>query len=839
MYFKKHSIFFFLLLALFFTNYGWAQTDVAPTITASGDQIYCPLTQMKVVTSFNITDPDDTTVVAFYIQISEGYKSSEDKLKLPVGSNPNITTSWSASEGKLTLKSASSTEATYADIIAAVKDVVFESSSPSVSGGKKISFTIGDANYLPKTGHFYEYVPFIGITWQNAKIAAEARTYYGLKGYLATITSAEEAKLSGEQAAGAGWIGGSDSASEGVWKWVTGPENGTVFWNGGINGSSPNFAFWNAGEPNQAGDEDYAHVTVLLNGISGSWNDLSNTGSASGDYQPKGYIVEYGGTPGDPVLNLSASTTISVAAITATTPETQCGAGTFNLSASATSGATVLWFDSLTSTTPLKSGPNFTTPILSATTTYSVLASANGCVSGQRTAVIATVNPLPIIATSIEFKNCDEDGTADGFTDFNLNEANTIITIGDASLTVSYHLTAADANTSSSTNPINLSPFNNAIANTVYARVQNTFGCFSVSTVKLSVSSTVLPASFNYELAACDKDANADGFFAFDLTEASAVFINQLPAGQPLSVHYFRNLNDAQLEQDEIQPTNYTNETKNSQILFVRVENENDGNCFGIGPFLTLTVQQIPQFEVDPTAIVCLNLPPIILETFNPQGNYSYEWTDAGGTMISSNSFAEISSAGIYTVIATSVLNCESFPKTVTVTASDIATITMNDITVVDDSDKNSITVNNTNLGAGDYEFALDAPFGPFYDETYFKNLSPGIYTLYVSDKNSCGVAQLDIAILGFPKFFTPNDDGQNDTWKVLGNDLNSIQISAIYIFDRFGKLVANVDLTGNGWDGFYNGERLPATDYWYSVKFTDQYGDYREKRGNLSLIRR
>lgn len=838
MYFKKHSILFFFLLALFFKNHSWAQTDVAPTISASGNQIYCPLTQMKVVTSFNIVDPDDLTVAAFYIQISEGYKNGEDKLTLPVGSNPNITTTWSASEGKLTLKNSSATPATYTDIIAAVKDVVFESNSLNVSGIKSFSFTIGDANYLPKTGHFYEYVSSVGITWTSAKTAAEARTYYGLKGYLATITSAEEAKLSGEQAAGAGWIGGSDATSEGVWKWVTGPENGTVFWNGLANGSTPNFAFWNTGEPNQAGDEDYAHVTAPGVGNPGSWNDLSNTGSTSGDYQPKGYIVEYGGTPGDPVLNLSASTTISVAAISATTNDTRCGAGTLNISATATAGATVLWFDAATSTTPIYSGPNFPTPILSATKTFYVLASANSCVTGQRTIITATVNPLPIIQSATEFKNCDVDGIVDGFTDFNLNEVTSELTNNDASLTVTYHLNASDANTSSSANPINPVPFNNATASTVYARVQNTFGCFSVSTVKLSVSSTLLPSGFNYELSACDRDANADGFFAFNLTQASTVFINKLPAGQPLSIHYFRTLDDAQLEQNEITPTNYINETKDSQILFVRIENENDGNCFGIGPFLTLTVQQIPQFDVNPTAIVCLNLPPITLETFNPKGNYTYQWTDGTGAVISNDPSAEVSTAGIYTVIATS-LSCESFPKTVTVSASDIATITMNDIAVVDDSDNNSITVKNTNLGLGDYEFSLDMPFGPFQEETYFENLLPGTYILYVSDKNSCGVAALDIAILGFPKFFTPNDDGQNDTWKVLGNDNNNIQIAAIYIFDRFGKLVAEVDLNGEGWDGFYNGERLPASDYWYLVKYTDQYGDYREKRGNLSLIRR
>jgi hypothetical protein len=57
---------------------------------------------------------------------------------------------------------------------------------------------------------------------------------------------------------------------------------------------------------------------------SSSWNDLTNTGDPNGDYQPKGYIVEYGGTSGDPVLKIAASTTITIAQITNIVSSTRC-----------------------------------------------------------------------------------------------------------------------------------------------------------------------------------------------------------------------------------------------------------------------------------------------------------------------------------------------------------------------------------------------------------------------------------------------------------------------------------------------------------------------------------
>lgn len=380
--------------------------NIAPTIIASGNQTYCLLTNINIVTNISITDPDDTSTEAIYIQISSGYSLGQDQLFLNNAStHPTIKSSWNAAEGKLTLNSPTGVPVSYTDFEKAIKDVQFYNSSATATGSKNFSISIGQANYLPRNGHYYEYVPNLGITWTSAKAAAELRTYYGLKGYLATLTAADEAQLAGKQAPGAGWIGGSDAETEGVWKWVTGPEAGTIFWNGNANGTTPNFAFWNNSEPNQLGDEDYAHITSPGIGIAGSWNDLSNTGSPSGDYQPKGYIVEYGGMPGDPVLQLSASTSIIIPSILSTTPAAKCDPGSLTLQASASAG-TINWYDQNSGGNLVGSGTSFTTPFLNASTTYYVSTTSGGC-SSTRTPVVATINLIPTItATNTPVTHC-------------------------------------------------------------------------------------------------------------------------------------------------------------------------------------------------------------------------------------------------------------------------------------------------------------------------------------------------------------------------------------------------------------------------------------------------
>lgn len=167
----------------------------------------------------------------------------------------------------------------------------------------------------PATGHYYEFVSAANISWTAARTAAAARTYQDMRGYLATVSSQDEQSFLNGRMAGQYWLGASDADVEGEWRWQTGPEAGTLMWQGdALMGTAVGFSNWSPGEPNDYSNqwrpqgEDYA----MMYGQSGQWNDIDATGTSS---SIAGYVVEYGGLESCQYVNYAAgSLTINVGA---------------------------------------------------------------------------------------------------------------------------------------------------------------------------------------------------------------------------------------------------------------------------------------------------------------------------------------------------------------------------------------------------------------------------------------------------------------------------------------------------------------------------------------------
>ncbi|ARV10478.1 hypothetical protein BTO05_12865 [Winogradskyella sp. PC-19] len=418
-----------------------------------------------------------------------------------------------------------------------------------------------------------------------------------------------------------------------------------------------------------------------------------------------------------------------------------------------------------------------------------------------------TVSLTPEV-NDIGLFQCDEDGTPDGRTVFNILEKEEDITGGNPNFSVMYYTSMANA--MSETDPIDASNFGNTSnPQIITARVTDTTSdCFSFSEVTLEVSATAANDAY---LGVCDTDDIEDGFVSFDLSMADAQVLDGLPAG--LDLAYYISSEDALLEQNPL-PNDFTNTIVNNQTIFVRVENDN--NCYGINE-VELEVLTLPNVVTEFETLYCLNTFPakITLDggvINDVPNNYYYDWS-TGETTIE----IEVNEPGTYTVTVSSVFGC-SKERTVTVLASNIATI--DNIEVTDAVENNTVTVLTS--GEGDYEFSLDDPNGVYQDSNVFENVRPGIYTVFVRDKNGCGISEEMVSVVGFPRFFTPNGDNQNDFWQVKGISSQFQPDTIIYIFDKYGKLVSEVNPLGSGWDGNYNGNPLPSSDYWFSVTLQD-----------------
>lgn len=112
--------------------------------------------------------------------------------------------------------------------------------------------------------------------------------------------------------------------------------------------------------------------------------------------------------------------------------------------------------------------------------------------------------------------------------------------------------------------------------------------------------------------------------------------------------------------------------------------------------------------------------------------------------------------------------------------------------------------------------------------DTYIKKGS-----LYLARIEPCTLCDLNFT---FSNFFTPNQDGFTDYWRI--NWLNPIDFTEVSIFDRYGKLIKVLKDNQDSWDGKYNSNDLYSSDYWFKFMYTDCNGNKKEYKSHFSLKR-
>ena len=297
----------------------------------------------------------------------------------------------------------------------------------------------------------------------------------------------------------------------------------------------------------------------------------------------------------------------------------------------------------------------------------------------------------------------------------------------------------------------------------------------------------------------CDNDANQDGITAFNLTDIIPDLFTNLPSNYTIS--FF-----ASTTSTTALPFIYANTNPYLQTIYARITNIQ--GCYSDYP-LDLIVNTFPAIITDEEVGLCENT-SIILDAGS--GFTSYTWNT---TPVQNAQTITVANSGTYSVILTNASNC-SKTKTFTVIPSGIATI--NDIIINDFSENNTITVDYT--GISTYVFSLDGT--NYQSSPTFTNLIEGAYTVYVKDTKDCGVVPATFYILDYPKFFTPNGDGINDFWSIKNLNQRNLQNGTIEIFDRYGKLIHQINTRNQVWDGTFNGINLPSSDYWFQMKLAD-----------------
>jgi gliding motility-associated-like protein len=347
---------------------------------------------------------------------------------------------------------------------------------------------------------------------------------------------------------------------------------------------------------------------------------------------------------------------------------------------------------------------------------------------------------------------------------------------------------------------------------------------------------------------------NDSGFDYFDLTSREIEMAGSTPINT-INFRYYTELPDALANANTNRittPSNFLNTTINFQKIYVRlnsrtnIDSETGVACFKILE-LDLYVRPYPvNYLLNEPYTICIDqlnniTYPVEIKTQLNSTDYTFQWYNghdavAGNEIIgqTGTSFTT-STVGQYSVVVTNISNAANCSSTFNLSTQNSIvpnSVTINPNELIAFGTDNTVTAIVTPT-SNDYLYSIDGTY--FQSSNVFTNIPGGDYTLTVINKFGCGDVSATFTIVDYPNYFTPNGDGYNDTWNIKGS--SALDLAIIRIFDRYGKLIKQIDPNGNGWNGTFNNELLPSTDYWFTIEYTKN-NITKEFKGHFSLIR-
>ncbi|WP_373059958.1 T9SS type B sorting domain-containing protein [Zunongwangia sp. H14] len=421
------------------------------------------------------------------------------------------------------------------------------------------------------------------------------------------------------------------------------------------------------------------------------------------------------------------------------------------------------------------------------------------------------VSASPVVNPLADLVGCDEDG--DGFSEyFNTGAIAAQVRQGQSQISLSYFDSAGNELEELP------NPYTNLKKNEDFISIRVTddlSGCYAEVRQNLKTSakpSVNTPA----DLFACDE---GNGIAHFD---TSGIMENITGGQNGLEVSFYDEDGN---EIHNFVSSGFSNSVAYEQPVIARIENRDNPSC-GTEVRFKLITSSPPQIALEDQYEICS-----MGETLNLQLNPAYTsqtWFGPEGNTISGGTAVSLTAAGVYGVSVLEEKNgiiCENYMEFELVYS---AAPVIEDILFSNFAEDSAIEI----IASGDglFEYSIDGI--NFQASSIFPEVAGGTYNVTVRDTNGCGEVSQKINVMNYPRFFTPNNDGYNDRWKIKG--LSNNTDSVILIYDRYGKLLKQLAPGDQGWDGTCNGKILPADDYWFRIDLEEQ----ATYSGHFSIIR-